>query len=94
MITSVRHIRSIVDRDGAVILDIPANAMTILDSAGAYVWARLQRGLQIDAIVRELAQETGADESAVAKDVEGFVEQLKSRHLVNDSEQARASMLR
>jgi hypothetical protein len=57
--------------------------MTTLDSTGAYVWERLQRGLQVDAIVRELAHDTGAEESAVAKDVEEFMEQLKSKHLLN-----------
>ncbi|HUD55249.1 MAG TPA: PqqD family protein [Terracidiphilus sp.] len=83
MSTVAPHIRSIVDHDGAVILDIPRNAMTTLDSTGAYVWERLQRGLQVDAIVAELAHDTGADESEVAKDVQEFMEQLKSKHLVN-----------
>jgi len=83
MITVAPHIRSIVDHDGAVILDIPRNTMTTLDSTGAYVWERLQRGLQVDAIVRELAHDTGAEESGVAKDVEEFMEQLKSKHLLN-----------
>jgi Coenzyme PQQ synthesis protein D (PqqD) len=85
MVEIVPHIRSIIDRDGAVILDIPRNAMTTLDSTGAYVWARLERGMQVDAIVAELARDTGADESMVAKDVEDFMEQLKSKHLVNIS---------
>jgi Coenzyme PQQ synthesis protein D (PqqD) len=85
MITVAPHIRSIVDHDGAVILDIPRNAMTTLDSTGAYVWERLQRGLQVDAIVAELARDTGADESIVSKDVEEFMEQLKSNHLVRFS---------
>jgi hypothetical protein len=82
MITVAPHIRSVVDHDGAVILDIPRNAMTTLDSTGAYVWDRLQRGLQVDAIVAELARDTGADESIVARDVEEFLEQLKSKRLV------------
>jgi hypothetical protein len=79
------HLRSIVDHDGAVILDIPHNAITTLDSTGAYVWERLQRGLQVNAIVRELADETGVEESVVAKDIEEFMEQLKSKHLVSFS---------
>lgn len=83
MVTVTAHVRSIVDHDGAVILDIPRNAMTTLDSTGAYVWNRLQRGLQVDAIVAELAHDTGADELVVATDVERFMEQLKSKHLVN-----------
>ena len=79
-------LRSIVDHDGAVILDISHNTMTTLDPVGAYIWERLQQGSQVDTIVRELARDTGADESVVALDVEEFMEQLKSRHLVSFSE--------
>jgi hypothetical protein len=82
MFTVAPHTRSIVDHDGAVILDTPRNAMTTLDSTGGYIWERLQRGLQVDAIVAELAHDTGADELVVARDVQEFMEQLKSKHLV------------
>lgn len=83
MIKVAPHIRSIVDHDGAVILDIPRNAMTTLDSTGGYIWERLQRGLEVDAIVAELVRDTGADELVVVKDVEEFMEQLRSKHLVS-----------
>jgi hypothetical protein len=56
--------------------------MTTLDTIGAYVWERLRKGLSVDAIVAELAQDTGADHEMVARDVDDFMEQLKSRHLV------------
>lgn len=83
MITVASHIRSVADHDGAVILDIPHNAMTTFNSTGAYVWERLQRGLQVDAIISELAHDTGVDELLVTKDVEEFMEQLKSKHMVS-----------
>ena len=82
MITVTPNLKSIVDHDGAVILDISRNSMTTLDTIGAYVWERLGRGLTVDAIVAELAQDTGAALEMVAKDVDEFMEQLKSRHLV------------
>ena len=82
MATTPPHLRSIVDQDGAVILDIPRNAMTTLNPTGAYVWQRLERGMGLDAIVAELASETGTDEAVVAKDVDGFMEELKSKHLL------------
>jgi hypothetical protein len=82
MIAVVPNLRSIVDHDGAVILDIPRNAMTTLDATGAYIWERLGRGLPIDSIVAELARDTGSDQEMVAKDVDEFMSQLKSRHLV------------
>jgi hypothetical protein len=82
MVTVTPNLKSIVDHDGAVILDISRNSMTTLDTIGAYVWERLRKGLSVDAIVAELAQDTGADLEMVAKDVDEFMEQLKSRHLV------------
>jgi hypothetical protein len=85
MITVNPNLRSIVDHDGAVILDIPRNTMTTLDATGAYVWQRLERGLRIDAIVAELARDTGADTGVIAKDVADFMEQLQGKHLVSFS---------
>jgi len=67
MVTIHPNIRSIVDHDGAVILDIPNNTITTLDATGAYVWQKLQSGLQIDAIISELVRDTGADEVMIAK---------------------------
>jgi Coenzyme PQQ synthesis protein D (PqqD) len=83
MIKVAPHVQSIVDHDGAVILDMPRNAMTTVDSTGGYIWERLQQGLQIDAIIAQLSRDTGADELVVARDVEEFMEQLKSRHLIS-----------
>ena len=82
MIIVTPHVRSIVDHDGAVILDISHNAMITLDATGSYVWQQLERGLQIDAIVAQLAHDTGADEAMIARDVDAFMEQLKAKHLV------------
>jgi hypothetical protein len=83
MIKLASHIRSVVDHDGAVILDMPRNAMTTLDATGAYVWQRLERGVQLDSIVAELARDTGVDAAMIAKDVADFMEQLKSKHLIS-----------
>jgi hypothetical protein len=83
MVTTPAHLHSIIDHDGAVILDIPRNTITTLSPTGAYVWERLLQGLQVAAIISELAHDTGTDELVVAKDVEEFMEQLKSKHLVS-----------
>ncbi len=78
------HLRSIVDHDGAVILDIDRDAMLTLNATGGYVWEKLRQGKLVDEIVRDLASETGADPAAVDSDVHAFLDQLKSRHLVTD----------
>jgi hypothetical protein len=82
MIIVTSNLRSIVDHDGAVILDIARNSMTTLDTIGAYIWERLGKGLSVDAIVAELTQDTGAEPERIERDVDEFLEQLKSRHLV------------
>ena len=82
MIYVTPHLRSIVDHDGAVILDIPNDTIAMLDATGAYVWQKLQRGLQIDVIISELARDTGVDEEVIARDLNTFMDQLKSRHLL------------
>ncbi len=82
MLTTPEHLRSIVDQNGAVILDIPNNAMTTLNPTGAYIWQRLERGLSLEDIVSELAHDTGTDATVIAGDVDEFMNQLKSKHLV------------
>lgn len=82
MLKPPEHLRSIVDHDGAVILDIPHNLITTLNPTASYVWERLKQGIQIDAIAAELARETGTALLVVETDVNEFMEQLKSKHLL------------
>jgi hypothetical protein len=75
------NIRSIVDHDGAVILDIRRDSMLTFNSTGGYVWEKLGQGKSIDEIVDDLASDTGSDPATVDRDVRAFVEELKSNHL-------------
>ena len=83
MVAVAPHLRSVVDHDGAVILDIERDAMLTLNSTGGYVWERLRQGKLIDEIICELAAETAADPIAVDRDVRAFLEDLKSKHLLS-----------
>ena len=83
MTATPAHLRSIVDHDGAVILDIPGNQMTTLNTTGAYIWTRLQEGKSTDSIVAELARETGQNVQLIETDVQEFLEQLKRNRLLN-----------
>lgn len=82
MITVAPRIRSIVDHDGAVILDFEQDAMLTLNSTGGYVWEKLRQGKLMDEIISELAGETGADRVAVECDVRAFLDELKTKHLL------------
>jgi hypothetical protein len=75
------HLRSIVDHDGAVILDIKRDQFFSMNPVGSYIWERLLKGEDLDQISRALAEETGADISVVVADVNDFIADLKSKQL-------------
>ena len=82
MSTPMPHLRSIVDHDGAVILDFQQDSLLTLNPTAGYVWDKLQQGASTETIIRELANETLTDPAVVERDVRDFLEELKSRNLV------------
>lgn len=81
MAATPAHLRSIVDHDGAVILDIRRGEFFSMNSVGGYIWTRLLNGEGLDRIAKALAEETGTDIATVTADVNDFVADLKSKHL-------------
>lgn len=81
MATIPAHLRSIVDHDGAVILDMRNDQFFSMNPTGTYIWSRLLNGEMPDQITKTLAEETGTDISVVSADVNEFIAELKSRHL-------------
>ncbi len=75
------NLRSIVNEDGAVILDIPRDRMVTLNPTGGYIWDRLSRGKTIEETARDLAAETHANLAEVESDIRVFMEELMSNHL-------------
>ena len=82
MLVPLPHIRSVIDHDGAVILDIESSTIVTLNPTGGYIWERLKQGKLPDEIIRELAYETQTDLAIVERDVRDFLDSLKSRHLL------------
>ena len=81
MAATPAYLRSIVDHDGAVILDIERDKFFSMNPVGAYIWTRLVNGEGLDQIATALAEETGTELSVVTADVNDFVADLKSKHL-------------
>jgi hypothetical protein len=77
------HICSVVDEDGAVILDFESNSIVRLNSTGGFIWERLKAGSSLQEIVLVLARETKAEIEDVERDVREFLEDLKSKHLTD-----------
>jgi Coenzyme PQQ synthesis protein D (PqqD) len=76
------HLQSVVDQDGAVILDIERGRISTLNPTGAFVWQGLQRGESLESIIANLARETGEPSLMVERDVREFLEDLKQKRLL------------
>jgi hypothetical protein len=76
-------LHTVVDQDGAAILDIERGLISTLNPTGAYVWRGLERGETLETIVANLARETDEDALVVERDVHQFVESLKENHLLS-----------
>jgi hypothetical protein len=79
------RLRTVSDRDGAVVIDFDSDIRSTLNSTGAFVWQRLQRGMPIAQIVTELASESNTEEREVSRDVSEFLEELRSNGLLTRS---------
>jgi Coenzyme PQQ synthesis protein D (PqqD) len=75
-------LRAIANQDGAAILDIDRNKISMLNSTGSFVWQALERGEPLETIIADLALETGEDAIVVDRDVRGFLESLQQKNLL------------
>jgi hypothetical protein len=82
MLSPAPNLRSIVNDDGAVILDIERDSISTLNPTGAYVWQGLQRGESLETIIANLARDTGEESLLVERDVREFVEDMKQKRLL------------
>ncbi|WP_158822478.1 PqqD family protein [Granulicella sp. S156] len=77
------ELSTVVNQDGAAILDVSRNQITTLNSTGGFIWDRLQKGLTAEQAIQELATETQTDPAIVERGVRAFLEQLKSEGLLS-----------
>jgi hypothetical protein len=89
VVTKVRvpvHIRSVIDDDGAVLLDVRKGTYFSLNNLGVEVWQRLERGQTLSQIEREIAQDFAVPSDDVSRDVQRFVRALGERALLHVDE--------
>lgn len=82
MQTPLSHLRTVGNRDGAVILDLNREVISTLNATGAYVWQGLQHGETPEAIIANLVRETGEDPLRIDRDVRQFIAVLEQEHLL------------
>jgi hypothetical protein len=84
-VTKVRvpvHIRSVIDDDGAVLLDVQKGTYFSLNNLGVEVWRRLERGQTLGQIEQEIAQDFAVPSDDVSRDVQRFVRALEEKALL------------
>jgi hypothetical protein len=85
MLQPAPQLRSIVDPDGAVILNNSRSQITTLDAMGGYIWRQLEQGVSTEGIVRDVIDQTAAPRQVVEDDVRRFLDDLISRGLLMTS---------
>jgi len=78
------YLRSVVNADGAALLDTELGTLTTLNETGAFVWRAIERGESQEAIVKELARITGESIQTIESDVQHFLDDLADRKLIAD----------
>jgi len=78
------RLSTVVNQDGAAVLDASRNQITTLNSTGGFLWDRLQQGRTVEQVIDDLAIESNTDPLVVKRDVMAFVEQLKADDLLQD----------
>jgi hypothetical protein len=76
------HLRTVMNQDGAAILDASRNRITTLNSTGAFVWGMLLEGHDHCEIVASLAQRCDVAPDIVEQGVRSFVADLKDHSLL------------
>ncbi len=86
MIVAVKGSALVRDLDGeAVVLDLDSGTYYGLNAVAAWIWARLSAagGLSLPALVDDVAREFGLEHDVAGRDVEAFVEQLRTGRLLH-----------
>jgi hypothetical protein len=81
MAESASHLRSVVDHDGGIILDIKSDQFFSLNPTGSLIWNHLEAGMCLDETKAAISVETGVELGVVSDDVDEFVAELKRKHL-------------
>jgi hypothetical protein len=79
------HVRSMIDDDGAVLLDLKAGTYYSLNGIGAQVWLKNQAGEEESSIVSTLCESYGIQEAQVRSDIKTFMTGLVGKGLIRAS---------
>lgn len=81
-VTIEPHVRSMIDGDGAVLLDLKAGRYYSLNGAAAKIWSRAERGMTLAQILADLQQTYQAPAEKLASDLTAFIHAMEEKGLL------------
>lgn len=75
-------VRSMVNEDGAVLLDITQGLLFNLNPVGGFIWHLINGGAPRESIVREMIAVYGIDEQRASTDLDAFVADLEQKAVI------------
>ncbi len=76
------HVRSMIDGDGAVLLDLKAGRYYSLNGVGARIWSRAEKGMTPEQILDDLRRTYQVPAERLAADLTAFVRAMEERGFV------------
>jgi hypothetical protein len=76
------HVRSMIDGDGAVLLDLKAGRYYSLNGVGAKIWSRAEKGMTLSQIVADLQATYQVPADKLAADLAAFVRNMEEKGLL------------
>ena len=77
------HVRSMIDADGAVVLDLSAGKYYSPNGVGARIWQKAEEGLSLPQILTHLEASYPASASKLSQDLNVFIDGLQAKGLVD-----------
>jgi hypothetical protein len=77
------HVHSVMDPDGAVLLDVKRGKYFSLNGVAADIWNGLQGGLDVSRIQADIEHEYGISADQAREDVTRFMARLEKEELVD-----------
>lgn len=78
-----RHVRSVIDPDGAVILDLRRGKYYSLNGVGAEIWLQIEAGRSAAEIEGHLVRQLGAPAADARRDTADFLADLRQKELID-----------
>ena len=79
------HVRSMVDADGAVLLDLKKGKYYSLNKVASRVWSKLEEGLTLPEILEHLREKYGLPAQQLEADLEALMTGLEQKELIRVS---------